>query len=261
MLYLSELSRMIEVAKLAASLVLKYYKNGFHVEIKSDDSPVTEADKESDKLIRDYLKKYFPNYAFLTEEEKDDLSRLENDFVFIVDPLDGTKDFVEYDDEFSVNIALCYKHEIVASVIAIPVYNLIYYSLKGYGSYKLDLNLNQTSKIFTSNKLSDLTVLKSRYHSIKEEMDEVKKHQDLIKEVKTAGSAYKACLIAEGKAEISYRLSLGTKEWDTAAFTLLIKEAGGEVLDLKKNEILYNRKDVKNGYYIIVSNIKNFLYD
>lgn len=261
-MYIKELSKMIEIAKEAAKVILKYYTNGFHVEIKEDASPVTEADKEADKLIRDFLHKEFPTYAFLTEESEDDLSRLDNDFVFIIDPLDGTKDFVEHDDEFTVNIALCYKNKIVASVVGVPYYNYIYYSLENYGSYKLDTKTDITTKIFVNNKTSDLTVLKSRYHSVKEEEELCKKHNDRITSVKTAGSAYKACLIAEGKAELSYRLSKGTKEWDTAAFTLLVEEAGGYVRLLNKDVLKYNRKSVyNNNFYLIANSFKNWLVD
>lgn len=258
-MFLKELSKMIEVAKKANEVVLKYYNEGFHVETKDDDSPVTEADKESDKLIREFLHKAFPKYAFLTEESGDDLSRLNNDYVFIVDPLDGTKDFVEHDDEFAINIALCYKHEIVASVTSIPYLNYIYYALKDYGSYKLDLKNDTVNRIFVNNKTSELIVLKSRYHSVEEEEKLFIKHKDKFKEIKTAGSAYKACLIAEGKAELSYRLSTGTKEWDTASFDLLVKEAGGYVLSLDKSKIEYNRKNVQNSYYIIANNLDNWL--
>ena len=92
-------------------------------------------------------------------------------------------------------------------------------------------------------------------------MEHIKKYSDKIKHVDVAGSAYKACLISEGKAEISYRLSTGTKEWDTAAFDLLVNEAGGSVLSLDKTPIEYNRRNVQNDYYIIVNNLKNWYFD
>lgn len=256
--FIKELNKMIEVSKEASKLILDIYHKGFHIEIKEDNSPVTEADKNSDVLIRNALKKEFPSYKFLTEESVDDKSRLQSLFVFIVDPLDGTKDFVEKDGEFSINIALCYKNEIVASVTTIPTLNYIYYALKGYGAYKLDLNTNQTVRINVNNKLSDLTVLKSKFHSVEKEDEVYLKYKDVIKEVKNAGSSYKACLIAEGKAELSYRLSKGTKERDTASFTLLVEEAGGFVRNLDKSRIKYNREDVYNDYYLIGNNLKNW---
>lgn len=258
--YLAELSEMIKVAKDASSLVLDIYHKGFTVEIKEDDSPVTDADKNSDKVIRSHLLKCFPDHAFLSEEESDDLSRLNKDLIFIIDPLDGTKDFVNHDDEFAINLALCYKHEIVASVTAIPVYHKIYYALKNRGAYKLDTETNVCERIFVNDKKNDLIVFKSRYHAFENEAEVYARHKDRIKEVKDAGSSYKACLIAEGKGEITYRLNKGTKEWDTASFTLLIEEAGGYVLDLNKKRIPYNRENVHNGSYIVVNSLDNWLY-
>lgn len=258
-LYLKELNKMLEVAKTASKLVLDVYYKDFEVEIKEDNSPVTMADKKADDLIRNELSKEFPNYAFLTEEHKDNLERLNYEYVFIVDPVDGTEDFVHKDDEFSINIALSRNHEIVASVTAIPAYNLIYYALKNFGAYKLDLNSNLTTRIFVSSRRNNLICLTSRYHLYEDETELINRHSDKIVNVKKAGSAYKACLIAEGKADITYRLHKGTKERDTASFTLLVKEAFGIVLDLNKKEIKYNRENPYNENYIVVNSIDNWL--
>ena len=101
-----ELEEMKIAAELARNEILKVYSQDFDVEIKSDDSPVTEADKNADAIIKKYLSEKFPTYAFLTEESLDDGSRLQNDYVFIVDPVDGTKDFVAKNGQFTTNIAL-----------------------------------------------------------------------------------------------------------------------------------------------------------
>ena len=131
-----EIKEMIIAAQLAREEILKIYEKDFDVEIKSDDSPVTEADKRADIIIKDYLSKKFPNYAFLTEESTDDGSRLENDYVFIVDPVDGTKDFVVKNGQFTTNIGLAYKHEVVAGVVSIPATGVIYYAHKNAGAYR-----------------------------------------------------------------------------------------------------------------------------
>ncbi|NLB49928.1 MAG: 3'(2'),5'-bisphosphate nucleotidase CysQ, partial [Erysipelotrichia bacterium] len=115
-----ELLAAIEAGKRASVKIMEIYRKGFDVEIKSDQSPVTEADKLADKIIYDYLRKEFPNHAFFTEESDDNLNRLKNDFVWIIDPVDGTKNFVARDDEFTTNIALAYKHEIVVGVVVVP---------------------------------------------------------------------------------------------------------------------------------------------
>ena len=115
-----ELEAAIEAAKRAVKGILEIYNTPFEVEIKEDNSPVTLADKGADKLIREYLGQMFPDYGMLTEESNDDLSRLDKDYIWIVDPVDGTKDFVARDNEFTTNIALAYKGQVVVGVVSIP---------------------------------------------------------------------------------------------------------------------------------------------
>lgn len=119
-MYSNELRVAIDAGLLARKAIMEIYEKDFDVEIKDDQSPVTEADKKADALIRDYIKERFPAHAFLTEESEDDRSRLTNDFVWIVDPVDGTKDFVARNGEFTTNIALAYKHEVVVGVVIVP---------------------------------------------------------------------------------------------------------------------------------------------
>jgi len=256
--YSKELKAGIEACKLAMEVIRKYYANGFNVEIKSDNSPVTDADKESDEVILAYLKKLFPNYAYLTEETPDDLSRLNQDLVWIIDPLDGTKDFVARDDEFTVNIALAYKHKAVVGIVGVPATDEIYYASFENGAYVL--RNGETKKLHVNDKTEELTCLKSVFHHSDYEASVVEKHKDKIVRYEKKGSSLKACDIAEGKAEISYRFGPGTKEWDTAAFQVIVEEAGGFVLKFDGNPIMYNREDVHNrDGYIIVNRKENIL--
>lgn len=254
-MFKKQLEDMIQAGLLAKVKVLEIYNEEFEVQIKSDDSPVTKADLLADKLITEYLKNIYPDYGFLTEESKDNKDRLNKDFVFIIDPVDGTADFVDKNDEFAINIALSYKHEIVAGVIFIPALNTYYYALKDNGSYKVDSE-GKTERIHVSSKVEDLTCLTSRFHVASNELELIEKHSDLIKHVKTYGSSLKACLIAEGKAEITYRLKSGTKEWDTAPFEVIIKEAGGIVVKPNGTPMVYNREEVRNLEGYIVANKK-----
>ncbi len=244
-----ELNKALEAAKVAREAILEVYHRHFEVEIKEDASPVTEADKKADEIIRHILGKAFPTYAFLTEESEDNKDRLSNDYVWIVDPVDGTKDFVARDGGFTTNIALAYKHEVVVGVICIPVSGTIYYAVKGQGSFRLDPD-KEPLKIHVNDKVEDLTVLTSVFHFNEKEGDLIKKHSDKIKYVKKFGSSIKACQIAEGNAEISYRMSAGTKEWDTAACQIVLTEAGGVFVEPNGTPLTYNREDVynRNGY-------------
>ena len=253
-----QLNAAIEAGVKAIKGILEIYNSNFDVEIKDDNSPVTLADKNADKVIREVLHAKFPEYAFLTEETDDDLSRLNNDYVWIVDPVDGTKDFVARDGGFTTNIALAYKHEAVVGVVVVPLTGEIYYAAKGMGAfYRKD---GVTKRIHVNDKLDNLTCYKSVFHSKQNEEDLIKKYSDKITKVEKWGSALKPCRIAQGLGEITYRLSDGTKEWDTAASQVIVEQAGGIFLDLNKKRMMYNREDVHNREgYIICNRIENFL--
>ncbi|MDD7736373.1 MAG: 3'(2'),5'-bisphosphate nucleotidase CysQ, partial [Bacillales bacterium] len=240
-----ELEAMIEASKIAREKILEIYHQDFKVEIKNDDSPVTLADKNADKIIREYLGNLFPSYGFLTEESDDDLSRLDKDYVFVVDPVDGTKDFIAKDDQFTTNIGLVYKHEVVCGVVSIPATNEIYFAIKNQGAY-YQKDEEKAIKIHANDKLDNLTILTSHFHTTKEELEIIEKNKGRIAKVEKVGSSLKACRIAHGLAELSYRLSPNTKEWDTAASQIIVTEAGGIFAEPDLTPIKYNRKDVYN---------------
>ena len=249
-----ELNEAIIAAKKAQIEIMKIYNQGFDVEIKEDNSPVTMADKNADNIIRGHLHKMFPDHAFLTEESEDNQERLSNDYVWIVDPVDGTKDFVARDGGFTTNIALAYKHEVVVGVVLIPVTGEIYFATKDGGAYH---QIGEViKKIHVNDKTEDLTVLKSVFHSNEKEAMLIEKHSDKIKHVEKFGSSLKPCRIAEGLAEITYRMSAGTKEWDTAACDIIVKEAGGVFVEPDGKDIVYNREDVYNRKGYVVANKK-----
>ena len=254
-----ELQAAIEAGLLAKEKIMEIYHQKFDVEIKDDNSPVTIADKTADRIIREYLSKLFPTYAFLTEESDDDRSRLENDYVWIVDPVDGTKDFVAKDDQFTTNIALAYKHKVVVGVVIAPALEEIYYASENNGAFYQKGN-EKPVKIHVNDKTEDLTVLTSVFHFNKDEQALIDKHQDRIKHVMKRGSSLKPCAIAHGLAEITYRCSPNTKEWDTAACHIVVEEAGGLFIEPNGNKITYNREDVynRNGY-IVVNRKENIL--
>ncbi|MCH3909062.1 MAG: 3'(2'),5'-bisphosphate nucleotidase CysQ [Bacilli bacterium] len=254
-----ELKSMIKAAYDAEVKIKEVYSKPFEVEIKSDNSPVTAADKGADSMIRKELHESFPSYAFLTEESKDDKSRLLNDYVFIVDPVDGTKEFVSRNGEFCTNIALSYKHEIVVGVINIPMQNVLYYAVKGEGAYKLERG-GTPVRIHVDDKTDAFTVLRSKSFFTEGEKILIEKHKDKIARVISKGAALKFCEIAEGKAELSYRESPGTKEWDIAAGQIIIMEAGGYILKHDGSVYTFNRDDVYNhDPYVLVNRKENIL--
>lgn len=253
----NELKSMIEAGKLAQEKILEIYNNGFDVEIKEDNSPVTIADKTADKMISSYLLEKFPSYAMLTEESEDNLDRLNNDFCFIVDPVDGTKDFCAKNGEFATNIALAYKNEIVVGVVIVPALNDVYYAVKGEGAYHIYPDGSKV-RLHVSNKTDGLTLFTSRFHStdFEQKLPSLDKR---ITKVDCRGSAIKACRLAEGLGEVHYR-GAGTKEWDIAPIDLIVKEAGGIFEKPDGTNYKYNRKDVYNHEGYIIANLRENIY-
>ena len=256
-----ELEVALDAVKKASKIIMEVYTSSdLGVEIKEDNSPVTKADKAADKIIRGLLSSAFPEYGLLTEESLDDKTRLNKDYVWIVDPIDGTKEYVAHSGEFTVNIGLAYKHECVLGVIMIPVTGEIYYAVKGMGSFYLKDKDAKPVQIHCNDKIKDVTTLVSRFHSNETEQSMIKKHSDIIKHQKVVGATIKGCYIAHGYAEMSYRFSSNTKEWDTCAMQAIVEQAGGYILKFDGNPIVYNREDVYNrDGYIIVNRKENFL--
>lgn len=256
--YQEELETMLDLASQTSSIILDYYKKGFDVEIKDDNSPVTSADKASDKLIRETLQSKFKNHGFLSEEDVDDNSRFEKELVFIVDPLDGTKDFVAKDNMFATNIALTKKGEIVVGVVSIPCLNRIYFAVKGKGSYLIEEG-NTVKKLHVSYKKHELTVFNSAFHKNKKYLELINLNKK-VKKIDYVGSALKACLIAQGEGEVCYSLGKGTKFWDTCAPQIVLEEAGGVFITNHKNKFDYSLKEVRNlDGFIALNSIDNLL--
>lgn len=244
----------LKIAKAAAleagKKIMEVYEGegAFQVELKEDASPLTIADKYSNEIIVKSLKTAFPDYAVLSEEEKDSFRRLENEYCFVVDPLDGTKEFIKRNGQFTVNIALSYQHKSVMGVIYVPVTGELYYASKGDGAF-LEKDGN-TQRLHVSDRTENIRTVMSSSHGC-EQMDALIAKNGLKNYVKM-GSSLKGCVIAKGEAEIYYRFN-PTMEWDTAAMQCIVEEAGAIFKQMDDSEMLYNRENSKNekGFYII----------
>lgn len=221
------------------------------IEYKDGDMPLTVADKASNKIIVEALKANFPQYAVLSEEEKDNLERLKNDYCFVVDPLDGTKEFIKRNGQFTVNIALAYKQVSVMGVIYVPVTGELYYAQKGEGAYiqKSDGSVNRLS-VSDNTDTCSLKVVMSVSHECEEMKQLIEKYQ--FKNFIKVGSSLKGCMVASGAADVYYRYN-PTMEWDTAAMQCIAEEAGAIFRQMDDTEMRYNREDSVNrkGFYII----------
>lgn len=250
-------NRELEVAKKAAvdagrEILRIYHEHGdMQVTYKEGNSPLTIADQASNAIIVEALRREFPDYAILSEEEKDNRERLNNDFCFVVDPLDGTKEFLKRNGQFTVNIALAYRHETVMGVIYVPVAEELYYASKEDGAYLEDAAHTVTKlQVSDCTDVSKFRVVMSSSHGCQEMEDLIQKYQ--FKNLVKIGSSLKGCLVAKGDAEIYYRHN-PTMEWDTAAMQCIVEEASGVFRQMDHTPMRYNREDSLNakGFYIL----------
>jgi len=251
----------------AGKAIKKYYKSDINISLKEDNSPLTQADLESNYVIKNSLLKINKYIPILSEESLIDWSIRKNwQTYWLVDPLDGTKEFIKENDEFTVNIALIEKNRPILGVIYAPAFKVIYFSYKDGGSYKLYIEedkiienyLDNSNKLQTSFKTENdpLTVIYSRSHSneeLKQWLKENVKKYDLIQK----GSSLKFCNIAEGTADLYPRFK-PTSEWDIAAGHIILIEAGGKLENIDQKEILYNtKKSIINPYFIASCKLDN----
>ena len=258
------LQPVCNIAIQAGIIINTYYKLKTEVSFKKDRSPLTEADLASNKFIINSLSEIDKDIPILSEESLVDWAVRKNwTRYWLVDPLDGTKEFINQNGEFTVNIALIEKNEPIIGVIYAPALSTLYYASKNKGTYKLfcDQKINSLSdstRIITNHKKSSdhFKVFKSRSHSNEEFENWVKDFVDDY-ELIEKGSSIKFCKLAEGKADLYPRFG-STSEWDIAAGHIILTEAGGELESVDRKKILYNNKEsVINPHFIASCRLNN----
>ncbi len=249
-MYQRELETAIEAAHIASRRILHVYEQGeVRTKRKTDRSPVTIADTEADSLILAHLQQFFPDDGYLSEETEDDFKRLNKSRVWVIDPLDGTREFLRRNGDFSVNIALVENKRPVVGVVALPVFSETYYAVTGEGAY-LQKD-EQDIRLRVSNATENLRMLRSRSR-VNMRISELFEANERVVSMQKVGSARKGCMIARGEAELYYSIGY-TMEWDTAAMELIVEEAGGIFRQMDHSIMLYNREDPLNrlGFYIL----------
>ncbi len=233
----------------AGLITNKYYKQKNKIINKEDNSPLTRADIDSNDFIIKSLSEINPKLPILSEEKfvEWDIRKKWSKY-WLVDPLDGTKEFIKESGEYTVNIALIENNEPILGVIYAPQFSLLYYGSKENGSYKIKCDkiitsLSNSIKINTKNKKSSekYYIYGSKSHSNSKFMEWIKINFNDYKLIKK-GSSIKFCELAEGKADIYPRFG-PTSEWDIAAGHIILNEAGGEIKSIDKKKIFYNTKD------------------
>ena len=261
MLSKENLLEIVNISVDAGEVILNYYNENVDVIYKDDESPLTKADLASHKIITDSIKKITPDIPILSEEEFIDWKiRKKWKKYWLIDPLDGTKEFIKKNDEFTVNIALIENNRPILGVIYTPALNELFYSIKNFGSYKIltkkKLNtLKEAKKISINKKKSNkIKIVGSRSHSNPILDKWVNKNFNEF-DILQKGSSLKFCLIAEGSADIYPRFG-PTSEWDIAAGHIILEEAGGKLKSIDNKEILYNEKEnILNPEFFAYSNI------
>jgi 3'(2'), 5'-bisphosphate nucleotidase len=244
-----------EVLRDAGRAIMNVYGSFISVTLKNDQSPLTEADERSHEIISEYLKRHYP-FPILSEEGKAVPYQLRKNWeqFWLVDPLDGTKEFVKRNGEFTVNIALIRKNRPVIGAIYVPALDVLYFAEKGGGSYKTE---NGTTKRLPLSMHSGFTIVGSRSHA-SPDFDNylrVLEQRHGTVQVIPAGSSLKFCLVAEGKANLYPRLG-PTMEWDTAAGQMIVEEAGGRVMETGSSRSLsYNKESLINPFFIAANNL------
>jgi 3'(2'), 5'-bisphosphate nucleotidase len=237
------------LARDAGRAILEVYASSFNVQEKEDRSPLTEADLRSERLILAGLKRIAPEVPVLSEESgqvpwgtRRNWSRL-----WVVDPLDGTKEFIQRNGEFTVNIALVDEHRPVLGVVHAPALERDYFACEGIGAFRSDAEAAGRPIHVARRGPGPVRVVGSRSHrgnSLDSFLARVGPHEFV-----EVGSSLKLCLVAEGKADVYPRMG-PTSEWDTAAGQCVLEQAGGQVLKLDGEPLAYNREDTLNPNFV-----------
>lgn len=250
----NETNLAIEAAKAAGAKIMCVYESEFKTEYKQDSGgEITEADLSSQRTIVEFLNQ--TNLSILSEEAEDNKSRLKSERIWIVDPLDGTADFVARTGDFSVMIALVEKNVPIMGLIYQPTNDILYLAQKGEGAWKKTGGDWKRIEVSSIERLADSRVVLSRHHFAPPD-----KHLAYAlgaKEYLYRGSAgIKAGMVAEGSADIYVTATSKMKHWDTAASVCLVSEAGGRVTDLLGETLAFNTEDFHHRNGILMSNAK-----
>ena len=230
-----ELEVAVEAARASGRIVAKYYKGEYQVHEKAPDNPLTVADTEADAEIKRICLGAFPDDGWLSEETRDSPARLKKERVWIVDPLDGTKEFTQHIPEFCVCVAFVVDGVVQIGVSYNPATDMLFAARRGFGTTLGGEPVRCTELT----ELSRASVLASRSEDKRGEWDAYKNHMN----VKLTGSvAYKFALIAAGEADATFSLT-PKNEWDICAGTMLVEEAGGVVTDRYGRPLTFNNKD------------------
>lgn len=247
-----ELAVAVRLARQASSAIMGYYHSQISVDYKEGDEPVTAADRAADEIISAGLRKQFPKDGLLSEESADDATRLERERVWIVDPLDGTADFIEQTDDFAVQIALTVRGRPVLGVVYLPVQEILFEAREGHGAYRVRGRERTRVTVSSVSDPALMCLVASRAHYssfVRAARDELG-----IEQVQQAGSVgVKVGLLAQGRCDL-YLATNVCKEWDLCAPHAVLLEAGGAFTNLFGDIVRYNQPGTNECRGLVASN-------
>jgi 3'(2'), 5'-bisphosphate nucleotidase len=240
-----------KIAAAAGEQILDIYDTDFDIDKKDDKSPLTAADMAAHRTIVAGLKAFGDGIPVLSEESAAIAweQRRQWRTYWLVDPLDGTREFIKKNGEFTVNIALIHDHKPILGTVYVPVSHACYYGITGEGAFREDAG-GKTPISTRRTGMENLAVAGSRSHGNETQQAFMNRLDDA--EVMAIGSSLKFCLVAEGKVDIYPRFG-PTSEWDTAAAHCVVEQAGGTITDTKFNPLLYNNKEsLLNPHFLVI---------
>jgi 3'(2'), 5'-bisphosphate nucleotidase len=247
----SILDHIGDIARRAGAAIMEIYQGEFRVECKTDDSPLTCADRAAHEVIVAGLNALAPEIPVLSEEGKEIPPAVRREWprFWLVDPLDGTKEFIKRNGEFTVNIALVEGGEPVLGVVYVPAQGTLFGGMKGEGAWRqAGEGLAERISVRRADRVRGLTVVMSRSHP-SPELGEYLKGVHVAEAIEV-GSSLKLCAVAEGRADLYPRLG-PTMEWDTAAGQAVVEAAGGSVTTLGGVPLRYNKENLLNPHFIV----------
>ncbi len=247
-----ELDIAVKAAVQAGSAILGIYHKEYGISTKKDDSPVTDADLKSNEIIRGILSQQTEHWILSEEDADDDLQRVSQGTVWIVDPLDGTSDFIDKTGEFTVMISLVKNKTPVLGVIGWPTQNTLFAAQKGGGAFRFSNEGWEKISVTKISEISKCRTVGSRHHLSEREKSFIKKLG--ITNFTSVGSSLKVGKISSGEAEAYITTTTKMKEWDTAAAHCIISEAGGKMTDMRGCNLTYNNQDVHHQHGILATN-------
>ena len=252
-------NEIMPIARAAGAEIMRIYEASAGIEYskKDDDSPLTRADENANRVICEGLEKLSPRFPIVSEENKllDYSERKKFTYSWLVDPLDGTKEFIKRNGDFTVNIALVHNRRPVLGVVYMPVTEEMFYGVAGGGAWHVqgDKKVHLQAEEF-SREDADLGVVCSRSHL----NDETQAFLDALNKPRkvSRGSSLKFLLLARGEAHIYPRLA-PTMEWDTGAAQIILEEAGGKVIDHETGApLLYNKENLRNPHFVAYGRVR-----